>query len=136
MKKTNVIFSFLEKGKTLLVSFALIGAFFFLGTGSASAQLVPKNATPLQKMQAEYNWLQEKLAPLPANDPYHATFAPYMAFLEAMIQDMTGLGMSFHAAMAKNRALIPQLPYPSNAGLEGSGVLNEGTPKNTIPRAN
>lgn len=133
MKKTNVIFSFLEKGKTLVVSFALIGAFFFLSTGSASAQLVPKNATPLQKMQAEYNWLQEKLAPLPANDPYHATFAPYLAFLQAMIQDMTGLGMSFHAAMAKNRELIPQAPYPANAGLEGSGVLNEVVPKNSIP---
>ena len=136
MKKTNVIFSFLEKGKTLLVSFALVGAFFFLGTGSASAQLVPKNTTPLQKMQAEYNWLQEKLAPLPANDPYHATFAPYLAFLQAMIQDMTGLGMSFHAAMAKNRARIPQAPYPSNAGLEGSGVLHEVVPKISIPVSN
>jgi hypothetical protein len=134
MKKTNVLFSFFAKGKTLWASIVLVGAFFFLGAVDASAQLVPKNATPLQKMQAEYNWLQEKLSALPPADPYHATFAPYMAFLEAMIQDMTGLGMSFHAAMVKNRALIPQLPFPSNAGQEGSGVLNEGTPKNTLVR--
>jgi hypothetical protein len=133
MKKTNVLFSFFAKGKALWVSLVLISAFFFLGAGTASAQLVPKNATPLQKMQAEFNWLTEKLAPLPPSDPYHATFAPYMAFLTAMIQDMTGLGMSFHAAMAKNRALIPQAPYPASAGLEGSGVLHEGYAKISIP---
>lgn len=130
MKKTNVLFSFFTKKKAQWASLALIGAFCFLGMGTASAQLVPKNATPLQKMQAEHNWLLEKLAPLPPSDPYHATWAPYIAFLEAMIHDMSVAGMSFHAAMANNRNLVPQAPFPAATGqLLGGAILT--SPQNT-----
>jgi hypothetical protein len=131
MKKTNVLISFFAKGKTLWVSLALIGAFFLMGISTASAQLVPKNATPLQKMQAEYNWLVTNVDPLPPSDPYHATFAPYKAWLAAMINDMTILGMSYHSAFVKNRPIIPQAPYPVSLGIEGSAVLKK-SPKSSL----
>jgi len=125
MKKTNVLFSFFLKGKSLWVSLALIGAFFFLGMGSASAQLAPiaKNATPLEKLQWEYAWIQWKVDPLPPADPYHETFAPYKAWLEAMIHDMTVAGMTYHQASVKNRILVPHDPYPASTGNGSASAL-------------
>lgn len=107
MKKTNVIFSFFAKRKALIQGSMLVSALFFIGISSAHAQTLNlKNATPLQVIQEELTTIQSGLATLTPGNPKIAHYAPYVAYLQAIIQKLSN-GMSYHAAIATSKSLKP-----------------------------
>jgi isocitrate lyase len=82
--------------------------FFLVGATVAHAQqLNPKNATPLQIIQQELAELQASLATLPPVHPKRAHYEPYEAYLIAIVADLQA-GMGYHAAVVKNRPLMPE----------------------------
>ena len=106
MKKTNVL-SFFASRKAIVSALAFAAAFLFVGMSSAHAQGVPKTTgTPLEQLQAELSWYQEKLNPLPPTHPKVVYYADYVGYLEAVIDDMLN-GMSYHAAVRNNDDINP-----------------------------
>jgi len=114
----------------------LMLAFFFVGATAAHAQqLNTKNATPLQIIQQELANLQASLATLPAVHAKRTFYAPYETYLQALIDNLVG-GMSYHAAIAANRPLMPnwliQIPgsAPSaQSGKAGTTMVGNATNK-------